>query len=766
MPQEFQKSPIVDLTKGLITEQTPFTLVPNATSNELNVEITGQGSRTRRKGIALEESFLKTNVHPTVSSTALIHTALWRNAGDQTFVDYLVVQVNSKLYLYELQEDMDAAIVIDPSTSNPFFVEMNTYAYNSLSPAEERVSVCFVDGLLVVTSPAIYPFFVEVTPTSSSGFTVTQLDVRERDLEYLGDTSTYFTKANLGGTATVAKQQRMYDTINSGWTETTIDAYATHTTTANDYPPLTHRWFEAKTALGAFDAALWETIFGGTSIVGNGRIILSVLEKDRTASYNAFAVADAISTTYVPDVVEPTSFSCVASFAGRAAYAGLTSGDGSSKVYITKVIQRPKDLEVCYQVNDPTSESFPDLRADDGVVVRIADCFNILYMYNYQNDLLVFASNGVWAIRGVDGQFQANSYFVQKITSEGVPSRFSTAIYKDTPVVFGNKSIFSVVREANGSIVTQSLSEDTIKSLLNSFGADAKSSTICVVDESNDKIYWLFNDDPTNLQSMYTFLLVFDLKFAAFNYFEVANNGSRSSTSFIASAFSYGNTLKTEVQSELVDSSGDTIIDDSSDTVVISDVGFIDPGPSGIKFVVFWNGIEPDGTNYGTKQIRFATFRSLTYKDWWDAVSGGGEPLCFFETSFNPFSDLHNYKEVKNLTVYNKIENVGWKKEFTNYSNLIFSTQGLSVKSLWDFRTDTGLVSSYVDCLTYREDPISSPDTPDTTPWTYPISHTYNQVMLEGRGRILNLRFLASTGKGFNMIGFETVGSRNREFDN
>lgn len=763
MPQEFQKSPIVDLTKGLITEQTPFTLVPNATSNELNVEITRQGSRARRKGIALEESFLKTNVQPTVSNTALIHTALWRNAGDQTFVDYLVVQVNSKLYLYELQEDMDAAIVIDPSTSNPFFVEMSTYAYNSLNPAEEKVSVAFVDGLLVVTSPNIYPFFIEVTPSSSSGFTVTQLDVRERDFEYLGDTSTYFAKANLGGTATVAKQQRMYDTINSGWTETTIDAYATHTTTANDYPPLTHRWFEAKTALGAFDAALWETIFGGTSIVGNGRIILSVLQKDRAASYNAFAVADAISTTYVPDVTEPTSFSCVASFAGRAAYAGLTSGDGSSKVYITKVIQRPKDLEVCYQVNDPTSESFPDLRADDGVVVRIADCFNILFMYNYQNDLLVFASNGVWAIRGVDGQFQANSYFTQKITSEGVPSRFSTAIYKDTPVVFGNKSIFSVVREANGSIVTQSLSEDSIKSFLNNLTSAQKASVKEVVDESNDKIYWLYQASENELQSKYNNLLVFDLKFAAFTPWTIADCDPGVGTSFIASAFSYGNTLKTEVQTELVDSSGDTIIDDSSDTVVISNVGFIDPGEIGIKFVVFWNGIEPDGANYGTKQIRFATFRSLSYKDWWNGDTKGCDYSSFVDTSFNPFSDLHNFKEVKNLTVYHKIENVGWKKDYTNYSDLYFADLGLNVSILWDFKKTNALSE---EAFKYNEEPTVSPDSPSTTPWEYPITHTYKQVMLEGRGRIMNLKFTAEEGKGFNMIGFETVGSRNREFDN
>lgn len=767
MPQEFQKSPTVDLTRGLVTEQTPFTLVPNATTNERNVEITSDGARARRKGIQLERGFDTNNVHPTASSTALIHSVLWRNAGDEASVDYLVVQVNAKLFLYRVQTDMDSAIVIDPSTTSPFEVDLTAYAFNSMAPASEKISAAFVEGFLVVVSPAIYPIYITVDSTDASGFTVTQLNVQHRDFRYLGDTSTYFAKANLGGTATVAKQRRMYDTINSGWTEDTIDAYAAYTTTANDYPPLTHRWFEGKDADNQFDPELWDGIFGGTSIVGNGRIILPVLERNRVAVYNTFAVADTISTTYISNEVEPMSFSAVAAFDGRIAYSGLTSGDNSSRIYISKIIQRPDDLEVCYQVNDPTSEVFSDLRADDGVVIRIADCVRVLFMYNYQNDLLVFANNGIWAIRGVDGQFQANSYFVQKITSEGIPSRFSIAIYKDTPIVFGNKSIFSITRQTNGSIISESLSETTIKTFLNNLSPFAKASVFSIVDESNDKVYWVYKGVGSETSaSKYNMLLVFDLKFAAFTPFEIADSDSGVGTSYIVSGFSYGNTLKSEILSELVDDSDDTIIDDSGDTVVINDTFYLDPGTEGFKFVIYWNGIEPDGSNFGTKQIRFATFRSLSYQDWWNSDTEGTYYLSFMDTSFNPMSDLHNFKEVKNITVYHREENTGWKKDFTNYSDLYFADQGLLLSVLWDFKYDPFTSGEYVSCYEHRENPILNPDTPDTTPWVYPTTHTYKQVMAEGRGRVLNLRFIVNSGVGFNLIGYEVVGSRNREFDN
>lgn len=181
----------------------------------------------------------------------------------------------------------------------------------------------------------------------------------------------------------------------------------------------------------------------------------------------------------------PTS---VAFYAGRVWYGGTTAQDFNDKLYFSKIIEQPSDYGRCYQVNDPTAEDLSDLLPSDGGVISIPDMGNLIKMIPVGQDLLVFATNGVWRVSGSEGiGFRANDYSVSKLSSVPTVSNTSFVLVEGSPIFWNNDGIYGVTSEG-----VQSLTDKTIKTWFGNLPTSSKSNAKGAYNPLDKVIYWLY----------------------------------------------------------------------------------------------------------------------------------------------------------------------------------------------------------------------------------------------------------------------------------
>lgn len=222
----------------------------------------------------------------------------------------------------------------------------------------------------------------------------------------------------------------------------------------------------------------------------------------------------------------------VAFFAGRAWYAGIDSQDEAGKIFFTQIIRQDDDYGKCYQDNDPTSEQLADLLDNDGGVVRIPEIGKVERLFPFQAQLLVFASNGVWVIKGGTGGFKATDYSVRRITNIGTFSPLSVVDAKGIPVWWAEDGIYTASYDPNfDSTTVESLTEETIKTFYLNIPSLNRRYVKGTYDRLEDRVYWVYNDTaslPAADVHKYNRVLVFDGKTLAFYPWTIGNSGDNS----------------------------------------------------------------------------------------------------------------------------------------------------------------------------------------------------------------------------------------------
>lgn len=763
MAQDYQKNLRVNFTRGLITEQTPFELVPNATVDELNCDIDRDGIRSKRKGIQFERYSSESNDAISATEGDLIHTIVWDNVGGTTGLDYLIVQKNSTLYFYKISDKID-----DKKFSGT--VDLTTYQSGSVDPGTHRISGANVNGFFVIVSPSINPFVLWVDEGTFDVFNEEELVIRERDFKYFGTTEDYESVGpDISGVLTEDEVKRVYDTYNCGWTKAPLDLYLTGS--SNLAPPLISRWYSAKNSSGDFTYAGFNKLYGGSSLVGNGRFIIDIFTRDREVAYDR-TDGDLLSTVNFTNYLSETEtsrFKTVCSHAGRVFYAGLTSPQGQSKLYFSKTVEQRKDLNVCYQVNDPTSEDFSDLIDSDGGLISISECANITGLMVFGPDLLVFASNGVWAVRGIDGQFSPSSYYVEKVTTKGLTNTFNLIDADDLPIYLTSSGVHIINRSTNNIIQEESLSDSTVQSFVNSITPQQVQNMFGVYEPERGRAYWIYPNEDETVTSKKNKILIFDFTYQAFIPWEVADDIVTSRNgNYIASGFCYSSLTYTESVDTILLNNGDTVVDSGTDTLTVVTESFGKPLDSQLKLVCYCDGHNFKNSNTHTPSIRFATFNSPSFTDWY-TVDGDASYDSYLESAYDFMGDLSNTKTVNQIAVYMKVKDIGYKRIYGDAGS-VFNTSGLTVSTRWDFSTING--STEQQCFNLKVEPTYSPDAPvdgdssEVPNWQYPITYTQSNVKVTGRGKVVTMRFEGEAGKSFYLLGFEADGSRNREFDN
>lgn len=722
--------------KGLVTERNQLTFPEDASTDELNCDLLKDGSRRRRLGLAQESGGeLSTETSSTGNTIFTVHK--WENVGEQANVEFVVVQMGNLVWFYQQGTTALSASRVDTTFTSgvEFSLDLTTYQRPAsvLGAAAAAIDVTSLKGALIISSPEINTIYITRNITTGA-FTIQEIMFRVRDYDWQGDITTYDEAVATGSTT----DGRKYDTKNTGWSDGpggVGDSALTTYTGGGNYPPLTHPWYSGKNASGVFSVTEWNKVYAGSSLIINGHYIYDLYSKDRVTESG---VAGATNST------EDARFTTVASYAGRAWYAGMSDStdDNGSKVFFSQILEQGyTKIGECFQQNDPTSEELSDLLDNDGGFVSIPEAHNIKKLHNYGPDLYVFAENGVWRISGVDDVFRATEYSVSKIGEDGLVAQSSFVSASGRPYWWSNSGIFTVgVDQTTGQLVTQNMSVQTIQTFWNNIGAEERSRVKGSYDDVTRRVIWAYPSSSETVENKLNEILVWDEILGAFFPWRVADQDADTDY-MVGLAFSNGSGTTT-ITYNVVDSSGNQVVDSSSNTVVIQREG---QSLSSALLKVMYR----DPT---TGSISFAEFSNTDFLDW-----GSADYSSYAETAYNFLGSAMPKKQAPYILTFMKTTETGWEANGAGDGYDPLRPSSLYIKSKWDFRENPNTGRQQCYRLKY---PVSV-DTSNLGTWSYPEEVVTSRLKLRGRGRVVVLRWESETGKDFHLLGWALMGAMN-----
>jgi hypothetical protein len=719
----FNQTVRTQFNKGLLTEFSELNFPEEASIDELNCDLFKAGNRTKRKGFSPEVGSSPASGPFQLGS--LFHTATWTNVGGDPSVEFLVVQSGGKIRFYRKgSAPMSEQSVKTSSTSETIYqLNLNPYSVvGGLGSDASKIDVASFDGDLVIVSPQINPIRVEYN-TNDGTFSVEQIEFRIRDFEWQGQRELY---AKSNGEEFVGPG-RKYDTKNCGWADgpndigdTVLNSYISAKAA---WPPLTHPWFSGKDSNGNFQVATWEKVYSGTSLIGNGQYTLDLWDRNRE---------EVSGVTGVPNELITDRFATIAAYAGRAWYAGF-----DSRVYYSQILEDNNQLGELLQSNDPTSEESSDVLATDGGYINLPEANGIRKLHAFGSSLLVFADNGVWRISGIDGNlFKADDFSVYKITDFGLAYRTSlVAGQNSVPFWWSYTGIHTIQVTDAGGLVEVNVSRDTIQSFWENIDAEAKTFVTGTYDAFNNRVVWLYPEDDETVEYKFRRLLFLDVDLGAFFPWEVADNGN----TYICGTSFFNGSGSSSVTFNVVDSNGDIVQDtNGNDVVVERTAGTV--RSSEIYFLI----------RTENNEITFGLFDRDTYYDW------GDQPYdAYAESAYNFIGDLGRRKTSPYITVFMRQTEMG----FTDQGGGTYSAideSSLNVSAFWDFKKNPSSTQQQA----YRHKTPVLVNVNDLSDFPTPTTVLTTRLKLRGRGRVVKIRFEGVPGKGFNLLGWETLDAR------
>lgn len=257
-----------------------------------------------------------------------------------------------------------------------------------------------------------------------------------------------------------------------------------------------------KTITSSDTTTFWNYVWVAQNQVSNGSQAVYLVELELyTPGTGSSGVVDNIVTQERPKTV---SF-----FAGRLFYAGLDALSLNNTIFFTQILQTEPQYGQCYQVNDPTNENIFNLLPSDGGTIVIPEMASVRKLFAYQNALLILASNGVWLITGgssggFGGGFQANDYFVKKLSSVGTNSPLSVVDRRGVPLWWGEDGIYTIQYDSNfNSFNVINITYKTIRTFFLAIPGVNRGYAKGTYDPEFDVCYWTYNSSSSLSSSNY-----------------------------------------------------------------------------------------------------------------------------------------------------------------------------------------------------------------------------------------------------------------------
>ncbi len=504
MPRQVQEQIVNNFVRGLFTEATTLNFPEGAATETFDCIFDRTGLVTRRKGIDYEASYVQ---NTELRDDANIVGFRWENVGGAPGTIFFVYQIGRYLVFYD--EDPDNAL---SNGIKSFEVDLNTYKVDTADPKSSRCQFASFDGVLFVANQSIDPIFIEYDSVGDS-LTTTAITIQTRDLEGYGEAGVETDERP--GTLT---REHHYNLLNQGWYADApaafVEALLTWDNSFADFPSNADVWWLMLTSSGALDPTnLRNNDLPGNTPAPRGHYILNEFDKDRETPTAASSTS---STGTLADETTTSRPTAIASYAGRIWYAGVNDQKYITNLYYTQVIKSSSEYDKCYQINDPTSEHLSDTLATDGGVIKIPDMDKVVAMKQVGPALVIFASNGVWAVQGSEGLvFKSTDFGVTKISEVNTDSDSSFVNTERGLFWWATDGIYNASQNTQSSfanVAIENITEQTIQTFFDAIPIQSKELAQGAYNREEKVIQWVYRStSDSDIDNRYNFDRVLNL---------------------------------------------------------------------------------------------------------------------------------------------------------------------------------------------------------------------------------------------------------------
>jgi len=350
-----------------------------------------------------------------------------------------------------------------------------------------------------------------------------------------------------------------------------------------------------------------------------------------------------------------------------------------------------------------------------GCTLEVSGAGVIYKLVPMGNSLLVFASNGVWAVAGSEGiGFIANDFSVIKISSSEVDNDTSFVIVEGAPFWWATGGINTIVTQDNLTFRVQSITDNKIREYyVDTIPPLSKTQAVGAYNPEDRTINWLFRStesDSPETTTQFDRVLVYNILTQAFYLWEIPVDNVRVHSIGLFKKSSEGITTL-EVQ---VDNGDEVELDDG--TEVISFLLAANVSLPTFKYLVSYD-------DSGTDKFTFAETNNANYLDWETLDSTGESYVSTFTTGYKLHTDAQRYFQMNYVHIF--------------FDNLT-ANDAAQVQGVFDYTTsgDSGQWSSMQQIYNpYRQ-------------------VKYRRLKIRGKGKSLQLRFKSVENNPFSIIGW------------
>jgi hypothetical protein len=723
---------------GLVTEGGYFITPENSYKDGVNVIPQVDGVIERRNGLDYESGYnlYAAAIKPDEKDLWAFTTGTWSSVAGSGNRDFIVAQTGPYLNFYNA-----ASGSVSASRNTVFRIDLESYKVPG-NPNTVGTGICSFAptyGRLIITSADTLPLLVTYTPVAGDESVWGTFDVKTLDLEirdFKGITlidsagnivpiSEEYTAAEWAalGVDIADVKDNLY---NQGWTDTQIDAYREDNGGSpgdpllGKYPANTKSWIYGKDTNDDFDSNVLNKQDFGNSPAPKGHFIVDPFE----------------DIVYRPKVC--------AFFAGRTWYAGMPTSDLLGTVFFSQVLDNVDKVGNCYQTNDPTSEVISDLEDDDGGTIEIPEAGEIVALQALGRGIMVFATNGVWFISGVDQGFKASNYAVDRVSAVGCVSGKSVVAVEDTVLYWSTSGIYVVSASNAVEYTSTNFSEKNIKTFYQDIPILGKLYAEGSYNATTKTIYWLYSNSTNTSTSSGRFnkdtILAFDARLTSWYWFSI-----NSSVGVIPVSIEVTKETSTISNEYGVIAGVDTVI--AGANTVVSNVANVSGTRKAYKIL----SLHPvTSNNYSVTFADFDNTRdsSTKFKDWYSFNNVGVEQTAYFITGYNMGGNgPARAMTGQYLTVFMKRTETSFDAN-TNPLN----QSSCKMQSRWDFTDNTypGKWSAEVEVYRQLRPYFTSPGS--TFDDGYPLVISKNK--LRGRGKSVQFKYTAQAGKDMKIVGW------------
>ena len=718
---------------GLNTEAGQLSFPENASLDEDNMILDIKGTRRRRLGIDTETGGATNTVtvsSPTIGSRSW-QFFRWDNADNKSTNSLGVVVYNNIVRFMDMLSSSPSANL--KNQGNGIYIYLGD---GSINP---HLDFAVLQGkLIIVTGTRVVSILSYDTTTDT--VTLDEEVLTVRDLWGIDDSLLVDERP----TSPVSDRHK-YNLFNQGWTDTNIEAF----NTAQSKYPSNADIMALGNQLDGSGVKTWASTnivssFPGTTPAPRGKFIMPLSQRGDRRRLLPDPPFSYFSTDILLDV-DYRGPTAVATHFGRVFYAGTgqtervtdletTAPNLATLIFYSQVIENDSQITKCYQEADPTAEDVFDLVDTDGGFISIPELGSVVKMLPINDQLVIFANNGVWTISSPD-TFTPTSFQIKKITDVGVVSAKSIINAEGRVFYWSQSGIYTLALDnISQKAVAQDITLGTIKSLYNSIDSSAKEHAKGYYDSVSKRIGWLYNTlssfDVINNRDNCNQELIFDLQLKAF--YKYTHSQKATNSPYVVAAVPSNSSVNNDVV-DTIEVNGDQVQVNGIDvqTTVERRVN----SQSEIKYLTY-----VPSTTVG---FTLSTYMNTGFLDWVTE-----DYTSFLLTGDELFQDFARNKRVPFLMMHFLRTETGFD---ANLNPLNPSSCLVTPRWEWSDTTDSNRWGKQFEAYRYKRlyIPTGSSDLYETG---QEVITTKNKI--RGKGRAIRLHMSSSTGKDMHILGW------------